>query len=155
LVAAAVAEANKNSYREGYKDGLAKGAKDALDQFTVVGNWSLAQEVVEHLLYADPARKQYGADARDSVDRLAESWRAMRTTEAWQDLANYLHLEYKRRMQSLRSDDGSATVSREILTLIEAIMNIPVAAARYQEQTQTSDPVDAVVIEDEHGYRDY
>ena len=145
-MATAVAEAEKTSFQEGYKAGLKQGAEDVLATHSVDGDWSLAQEVVEHLMFKDPARVQYGADARDKVDQLAESWRGMRNWLAWRDLSNYLHLEYKRRMQSLRIDEGSATVNREIMTFVEAIMNIPVAAAKYQARMQPDGPQDAAVV---------
>jgi len=154
-----VEEARKDSYREGYTAGIEFGKKEALKGLTVEAEWSLAKAALEHLLYTDPPKPQHSKNAHDQMRRLADSWRKMRQMVAWQDLAESLHRQYKQALWNLRNDNGAPESNRELMTFIEAIMNIPVLAAQYEQRMTEEPPENAqspnVIIEGEPNGPDY
>jgi len=124
----------QRAFGEGFAAGSKAGKEELRGSLSVKADWSLAQEVLDRLMFEDVPQTQYAEDAVGQALALAESWRRGRVARFWLDIERYLVSHYQKRMKQLRMDQGAAPAHREVMSLIEGLLNLPVLAARVEKQ---------------------
>ncbi len=129
-----VAEARENAQREAFADGYEKGrtvgAEELRAKLQIDVDWSLAQELLDRLLFEEPD-PVYAEDAVAQALQLAISWRKGRDMAFWTDVERYLHREHRSRMRKMREGELH---QKEVLDFIEGLMMLPRLAARIEQK---------------------
>jgi hypothetical protein len=122
--------ARNEGFAEGYQKGLAEGQKHLRETLRIEVDFSLAQEVLDRLLFEEPPTT-YVDDAQAKALEVAVSWRRGREMAFWLDVEQYLHKQHRMRMNKLRAGELH---QKEVLDIIEGIASLPKIAARVEER---------------------